>query len=1125
MREAAHQLDVCFTAIADAPDEFSFVEQTEWSTKWQRELVSSAGRLLSSLEVVERDVETLLKSAGLDLSVTDCDSLSRLLDLSKAILDCSGKSLQFCFDGNYREKLDAADSFLLLLERYKELESRLSVPYREEAVRGLDPQGLQQKWEEAKTKFWLIRIISMRKLRKGLAEEGGCSSPPNVDSDLPLLFVLKARLQELDQLSPHLEGIPGYSFLSSNAEEMSNVCEIARQLQKTITTIATDPETLTELRDKVRGLVVGANDLLDPELQIATAFAVCGKSFEELLERMGETEAGCASSDYRARPFQDLRRVCETIRNEETRLRAWCQWYGARNEALRQGLAPLVDAVEQGALEKGDAEEAFTTGYSRWFAEQKIDNDPVLREFSSVKQEDAIKRFQRVDDEVAALSSQYIRASLGGELPSKESVGKKDGYGILKHELQKKRAHKPLRQLASEMGEAFSQLAPCMLMSPLSIAQYLPADQQLFDLVIFDEASQITPWDAVGAMARGKQVVIAGDPRQMPPTNFFMKGARGGGFDGSDEEDLESILDECLAVGVPRLSLNWHYRSRHESLIAFSNYRYYGGKLVTFPAAEVRESAVSRRQVDGIYAKERARINEDEAKAIVAEVVSRLKDPAFNRENLTLGVIVLNADQQELIEDLLDVARRENREIEPHFDEQLSEPVVVKNLETVQGDERDVILLGIGYGPKEPGADVMSMDFGPLNREGGERRLNVALTRSRREMIIFTSFPPSMIDLNRTGARAVRDLRDVLDYADRGPKALAQSVKGSMGGYDSDFEESVDTRIKDKGWQTVTQVGVSRFRVDLGVVHPKRPGDFLAGVECDGATYHSSATARDRDKVRASVLEGLGWNLVRVWSTDWFCDPESEIEKIDRQLNKLLREDEEREEKRRKDEYRDQPDEPLRPSVAEGEGESDSSSKAITSSAELPLPVAASGKIKIKGRPKKESYAVVDFSQLDIVISPDSFHEGSYTKVLTEMIGHTLEVEAPIEEGLLVTRIARAHGLKRSGRRIRERVFDILDQSPFVVREDPGEGTFVWKEDPDGYSLDVIRKPRKSDGEEAFRLFDQIPAEEIVAARQLVKGREPAKEIATLFGIKRLTSTGKERIDVALSCIEGANSE
>lgn len=269
----------------------------------------------------------------------------------------------------------------------------------------------------------------------------------------------------------------------------------------------------------------------------------------------------------------------------------------------------------------------------------------------------------------------------------------------------------------------------------------------------------------------------------------------------------------------------------------------------------------------------------------------RLTDPGFVDEAgkpLSLAIVTLNAEQQKLIEDLLDQARRTRPELEAFFGDGAHEPVLVKNLETVQGDERDIILFGIGYGPDVAGAPVMSMNFGPLNRDGGWRRLNVAITRARRECTIFTSFPASMIDLNRTSARAVRDLRDYMDFAERGARALVEANRGSVGDYESPFKQAVARALRDRGWQVIPQIGVSCFRIDLGVVHPERPGTFLAGVECDGASYHSAATARDRDKVREAILRGLGWDLVRVWSTDWWTNKTRATDSLDEKLRHLL---------------------------------------------------------------------------------------------------------------------------------------------------------------------------------------------------------------------------------------------
>jgi superfamily I DNA and/or RNA helicase len=373
------------------------------------------------------------------------------------------------------------------------------------------------------------------------------------------------------------------------------------------------------------------------------------------------------------------------------------------------------------------------------------------------------------------------------------------------------------------------------------------------------------------AIARGWQVVVVGDPEQLPPTNVGDRGVDDI-EDGTDVSDQESILDKCLATNIPRRNLDWHYRSRHESLIAFSNSRYYGGRLVTFPSSVTNDRAVRLVHVpDGLYERGSSnRVNRPEARAVVADVARRLKDPAFKNERLSLGVVTFNADQQRLIEDLLDAERRAHPDLEPFLGkERRYESVFVKNLENVQGDERDAIIFSVAVGPDAAGR--VSTTVSSLNKEGGHRRLNFAVTRARRELVVFTSLRPEQIDLGRTGSRGVRDFKHFLEFADRGSRALAEVAAPTGQDTESPLEDAVTAALAARGWVIHPQVGVSGFRIDLGVVHPDEPGRYLAGVECDGATYHRSATARDRDRLREMVLTGLGWRIRRVWSTEWWA--------------------------------------------------------------------------------------------------------------------------------------------------------------------------------------------------------------------------------------------------------------
>jgi hypothetical protein len=499
----------------------------------------------------------------------------------------------------------------------------------------------------------------------------------------------------------------------------------------------------------------------------------------------------------------------------------------------------------------------------------------VLRTFIADDQNDAIARFAEVDAEVADLARHVVAGHLSGGVPPRTAFGRDPEFGVLAREIAKKARHLPLRQLFAQMPTALTKLAPCLMMSPLSVAQYLPADARAVDVVIFDEASQIPVWDAIGAIARGKQVIVVGDPKQLPPTAFFDR-ATDGDDDADGLEDLESILDECLGANIPHKRLAWHYRSRHESLIAFSNERYYDGRLVTFPSPVTEDQAVRYVHVPGgAYERGGARVNREEARSVVRAIVDRLIDPRYIDEAMSFGIVTFNTEQQRLIETMLDQERRNQPELERFFGATWHEPVFVKNLETVQGDERDVIYFSVGYGPDATGR--ISQNFGPLNSDGGTRRLNVAITRARTELVVFATLRPDQIDLSRTKAAGVRDFKHFLEYAERGPSALAQAAAPLDRDTESPFEDAVRTLLEERGWIGHPQVGVAGFRIDLGIVHPDAPGRYLAGVECDGATYHRSATARDRDLLRERVLCGLGWRIHRVWSTDWWVDTERAI--------------------------------------------------------------------------------------------------------------------------------------------------------------------------------------------------------------------------------------------------------
>ncbi len=799
-----------------------------------------------------------------------------------------------------------------------------------------------------------------------------------------------------------------------------------------------------------------------------------------------------------------------------------------RNRAAQLGLSAFVEALQSGELSASDIMSRFRLAYGRWWLPSAIDSREPLRKFQRFIHEDAISDFRSLDDLARKAAAPRARHAILHGLPASHQVPRKSELGLLRHQMSLKRPSKSIREMIGGMPESFGKLAPCLLMSPLSIAQYLPADQAQFDVVVFDEASQIATWDAIGAIARGKQTIIVGDPKQLPPTNFFGKADNDEDNEELEdhEKDLESILDEAQASGLPTLQLNWHYRSKHESLIAFSNWHYYGNRLVTFPAAESIDRGVSLRLVEGgLYDRGKSRTNREEADAIVADLVERMKRSLSQPESQrpTYGVVTFNGQQQDLIQDLLDEALRQHPELEWFFAEERIEPTLVKNLENVQGDERDVMMFSITFGFDAAGK--FPVDFGAINRDGGERRLNVAITRARQELVVFSSFLPEQLAAERAKGRGVRDLKEFLEYVQKGPEAIVARVEGSLGGFDSPLEEAIAGALESHGWQVETQIGVSGFRIDLGVLHPDKPGSYLAGVECDGATYHRSAVARDRDKIRQQVLENLGWSIVRVWSTDWWYDPDTATEQLDSKLNDLLDRSRNKESATEPSTCSDRSEISAAPngetSDLEVIGREPDDSGHISANTAAVVAVSEEATLRpqlfAKHTPKKEHrfYSRVDLG--DSTADQGRFFDEDYSDTLKNMALSVLASQGPIRDDALARDIARAHGFARTGNRIKERVLQLLTN--VTVTKEP-VGTFLW---PDRSPQEVMPF-RYTRNDEERRGLDEIPMPEIIGLvlenPTLAASDDPALALAREIGLARLARTARERLEEAVEAVE-----
>lgn len=557
----------------------------------------------------------------------------------------------------------------------------------------------------------------------------------------------------------------------------------------------------------------------------------------------------------------------------------WSQYLEKKKLCMKTKAAPFIPSIESGVIELKDVKVVMEGNLADSLLSMAFKEISILYTFIGDLHQGRITEFQELDSRIIELNRKRLFNKLNQEMPQVfGGAAPNSEASVLSGEFTRKRGHLPLRKLLAKTGGLVTQIKPCFMMSPLSIAQYLdPANTKLeFDVVIFDEASQVKPEDALGAFLRGKTAVVMGDTNQLPPTSFFDQ------MIISEEEteevaraaDMESILHLCKRSFQVKM-LRWHYRSRHESLIAVSNQEFYDNYLLVYPSPchESEELGLKLNYLpETVYERGRGSFNPMEAKEVVKEIFNHFKKYKGTK---SLGVGTFSVAQMNAILEELELMRKEHPRMEKYFREDIDEHFFVKNLETIQGDERDVIFISIGYGFDEN--QKISLNFGPLNQEGGERRLNVLITRAREKCVAFSNF--RSMDLHVTGGTpfGVKALKTFLQYAESGSLTLDHTHNTQL---QSPFEDSVYQFLAKNGLEVERSIGCAGFRVDLAIVDPENPGRYLVGIECDGAMYHSSAVARDRDRLREQVLEGLGWKIIHVWSTDWYRNREETQKKL-----------------------------------------------------------------------------------------------------------------------------------------------------------------------------------------------------------------------------------------------------
>ncbi|ADG07387.1 putative DNA helicase [Kyrpidia tusciae DSM 2912] len=1088
------------------------IQRADYSAVLKSQAEDALRHLEQTLDACKSALHDLVRALDWNgapsLALEEAELLHRLCTV---LLDAPEVSAQFITSGDWK---NLVENLRRVSEHGVNRDSLRADVYKDyfPEVLEFDAASVLREWQEAGRLGWMSRTLRRARIAKRVKPflaKGGKPDKNRLERDLMKIVHLQEEERAVREWGAKYSELLGANLWNDGEADWEAVRGVARwreKLARIFDAFAAQPSGGVGLQEGVGRLFRdGTQAFLEQQGSTLKNFMAVKEELEQSRQRVFELLQIDLSEDLgrgeRADWIRPLQQKTRTWLGNIGGLREWCTFRKVRNKLVDMGLASLVQAYENGTLQNDQIVPSFRRALYKACVESMLHRTPELAEFSSQLFEERIGRFTRMVDQYEDLTRQEIAARLARLIPNPgEKVHNSSELGVLMRAIRGHGRGVSLRNLFGQIPNVLNRVCPCMLMSPISVAQYLDPAAPPFDLVIFDEASQVPTCEAVGAMARGRNVIVVGDPNQLPPTSFFTSTNR----DSEDKdlsEDLESVLDDCLAIGMPQGFLLWHYRSRREGLISFSNRHYYDNKLLTFPSPDELVPSVKRVHVDGFYDRGRTKQNRAEAVAVVDEILRRLRDPELRKHSI--GVVTFNLPQKNLIEDLLDEAFAREPDLES-VAAGMHEPLLIKNLENVQGDERDVILFSIGYGPDETGH--VTMNFGPLNREGGWRRLNVAVSRAREEMIVFSTLRPEHMEGSRIHSRGVAGLKAFLEYAERGRTALALPVTSQARLADG-LERNVAERLRGLGYSVHEHVGTSGFRVDLAIVDPRDPGRYLLGILADGHTYHRADMTRDREVLRPRMLNQLGWNIYRIWSMDWW-------ENLDMVLQGIQQAIREAETKTRQPGATrvQQTDEPakgkngqLQPATFDApisRQESDPG-RAINqqSSSALADPVL---------RTTKGKFAVYQPVVLERVpFTIDDFFAESNTRLIKEQLSKVIEGEGPISCDLLYRRVLGAWGIKRIGHRLRMRLDEIVKHMrPKCTVQD--QTPFFWPRDVDPATY---MRFRISEGDAERRDAADLPVQEVASAVQyILEGQislpkeQLIRELARLFGYQRLGS-------------------
>lgn len=924
----------------------------------------------------------------------------------------------------FSETMEEYREMLIHGKKRDQLQAEIETGFHSEVLT-VNARQLLTVWNQASTRWFLPRYFGQRKIQKELSLYA--SGKVNKERIKETLYLIILYQEEAGFVSGYERQIPALFGAYGRNEDWTVIEQIITDA------LALHSLILTYSKDIVRASALKQSLAAQLSEGIRSFREIHGQSLHELYQLAGElvvvekqleSKLGVTSAFLYGDSTEWIQIAlarANVWKNNLDKMKDWYQWLLVSRKMNEAGIGFIADIYKEKNLPASQMPELFRKSFYQAAIRYILSKENTLELFNGKIFNDVIEKYKQLSSRFQELTRRELFTRLASRIPmfTQEAIQNSE-VGILQKNIRNNARGVSLRKLFDQVPTLLSRMCPCMLMSPISVAQYIDPDADKFDLIIFDEASQMPTYEAVGAIARGKNVVIVGDPKQMPPTSFFSVNV-------TDEEmiemeDLESILDDCLALSIPSKHLLWHYRSKHESLIAFSNSEYYGNKLLTFPSPDNIESKVRLVPVSGFYDKGKSRQNKAEAQAVVNEIARRLRDEKLSR--LSIGVVTFSVVQQALIEDLLSDLFVLHPDLEAlALDGQ--EPLFIKNLENVQGDERDIILFSVGYGPDAEGR--ISMNFGPLNRVGGERRLNVAVSRARYEMIIFSTLKSEMIDLNRSSSVGVAGLKRFLEYAERGEKQVLDCRTAKLPDEAASIENIVAGKLRSLGYEVHTDIGSSGYKIDIGIVDPLHPSTYRLGIICDGKNYHCSKTVRDREIVQNSVLRMLGWKICRIWTMDWWENPEGVIASIQEAL--------------RSGEDKEIENEIPSPATIKRRERMSQTVLAPLPSMAIKQSPAAAPSVKPGGVIHCLDYKATDLKQYRY--NSELFYSQESQHIVSSQIMKIVETEAPVSKSLLCKKILYEWGISRMGPRSDVYFSTLFDSCGLYQREYDGL-IFFW---------------------------------------------------------------------------------